>query len=237
MNRDMELPFSEFLAPPTLRERDPYVPPPPYALREGFRFDLGCLLTDARYLPLSPGKRFDHQALLRGSTLDKAQAAALVDALCRSLALIQGPPGTGKSYIGIALIKVLLKTRDKARLGPIICVCYTNHALDQLLEHLVHDGIKHIIRLGSRSKSQLLEPLNLRQISQQQSKTKPEKHKEWEIRSEIDSNFLEIEVKTYLGANQPHHHDELFGDEKMVFRLCVTTWIKLSANGSIQSPA
>ena len=167
MSRDTELPFAEFLAPPPLRERDLYVPPPPYALREEFRFDLSCFLTDGGYLILSPGKRFDHQALLRGSTLDKAQAAALVDALCRSLALIQGPLGTGKSYTGIALIKVLLKNRDKARLGPIICVCYTNHALDQLLEYLVHDGIKRIIRLGSRSKSQLLEPLNLRQISQQ----------------------------------------------------------------------
>ena len=232
MSRDTELPFAEFLAPPPLRERDLYVPPPPYALREGFRFDLGCLLTDGGHLTLSPGKRFDQEALLRGSTLDKAQTAALVDALCRSLALIQGPPGTGKSYTGIALIKVLLKNRDKARLGPIICVCYTNHALDQLLEHLVHDGIKHIIRLGSRSKSQILEPLNLRQISQQQSKTKPEKHKEWELRSEIDSNFSEIEgllsdlkradswksVKTYLEVNQPHHHDELFGDEEDGFQ-------------------
>ena len=232
MSRDTELPFAEFLAPPPLHERDLYVPPPPYAVREGFRFDLSCLLIDGGYLTLSPGKRFDHQALLRGLTLDKAQAAALVDALCRSLALIQGPPGTGKSYTGIALIKVLLKNRDKARLGPIICVCYTNHALDQLLEHLVHDGIKHIIRLGSRSKSQLLETLNLCQISQQQSKTKPEKHKEWELRSEIDSNSSEIEgllsdlkradswksVKTYLEANQPHHHDELFGDEEDGFQ-------------------
>ena len=228
MSRDTELPFAEFLAPPPRREKDPHIPPPPYALREGFRFDLSCLLANGTHLTLSPGKRFDHQALQRGSSLDEAQAAALVNALCRSLALIQGPPGTGKSFTGIALIKVLLKNRDKAHLGPIICVCYTNHALDQLLEHLVHDGIKYIIRLGSRSKSQLLEPLNLRQVSQQQNKTKPEKHREWELRKEIDMNALEIEgllsdlkrtdywksVKTYLEVNQPHHHDELFGDEE-----------------------
>ncbi|KAL9592854.1 MAG: hypothetical protein Q9179_006303 [Wetmoreana sp. 5 TL-2023] len=232
MSRDTELPFAELLAPPPRREREPYVPPPPYALEEGFRFDLSCLLTNGRDLELSPGKRFDHEALTRGSTLDKAQADALVDALCRSLALVQGPPGTGKSYTGIALMKVLLENRNKARLGPIICVCYTNHALDQLLENLVHDGIKHIIRLGSRSKSQLLEPLNLRQIAQQQSKTKAEKHREWELRSEIDSNSSEIEgllsdlkradswksVKTYLEVNQSHHHDELFGDEEDGFQ-------------------
>ena len=226
MSRDAELPFSEFLAPPLQRGKDPQVPPPSYALREGFTFDLSCLLTNKGHLTLSPGKRFDHQALQRGSTLDEAQATALVDALCRSLALVQGPPGTGKSFTGIALIKVLLKNRDKARLGPIICVCYTNHALDQLLEHLVHDGIQRIIRLGSRSKSQLLEPLNLRQVSQQQSKTKAEKHREWELREVIDSDSAEIEgllydlkradtwksVKTYLDAYHRHHHDQLFGD-------------------------
>ena len=226
MSRDTELPFSEFLAPPLERGKDPQVPPPSYALREGFRFDLSCLLTNKGHLTLTPGKRFDHQALQRGSTLDEAQATALVDALCRSLALVQGPPGTGKSFTGIALIKVLLKNRDKAHLGPIICVCYTNHALDQLLEHLVHDGIQRIIRLGSRSKSQILEPLNLRQVSQQQSKTKAEKHREWELIKEIDSDSLEIEglltdlkradtwksVKTYLEIYHPHHHDELFGD-------------------------
>ncbi|KAL9009809.1 MAG: hypothetical protein Q9173_005193 [Seirophora scorigena] len=74
--------------------------------------------------------------------------------------------------------------------------------------------------------------LTTQEISQQQSKTKPEKHKEWELRSEIDSNSSEIEgllsdlkradtwksVKTYLEANQPHHHDELFGDEEDGFQ-------------------
>ena len=127
MSRDTELSFAEFLAPPPLHKRDLYVSPPPYALREEFRFDLSCLLTDSGYLTLSPGKRFDHQALLRGSTLDKAQAAALVDALCRSLALIQG---TGKSYTKIALINVLLKNRDKTYLNLIIYVFYINYILN-----------------------------------------------------------------------------------------------------------
>ena len=231
MSRDTELPFAEFLAP-RLRREELHIPPPPYALAEGFRFDLSCLLTNGGCLTLSLRKRFDYEALLRSLTLDKAQADALVDALSRSLALVQGPPGTGKSYTGIALIKVLLKNRNEARLGLIIYVCYTNHALDQLLEHLVHDGIKHIVRLGSRSKSQLLEPLNLRQIAQQQSKTKEEKHREWESRSKIDSNASEIEgllsdlkkadswrsVKTYLEENQPHYYDELFGDQEDGFQ-------------------
>jgi hypothetical protein len=35
------------------------------------------------------------------------------------------------------IIKALLHNRKVADLGPIICVYYTNNALDQLLEHLV----------------------------------------------------------------------------------------------------
>ena len=42
---------------------------------------------------------------------------------------------------GVAIIKALLHNRKAADLGPIICVCYTNHVLDQLLEHLVKDGV------------------------------------------------------------------------------------------------
>ena len=232
MSRQVELPFAEILVPPLRQEGKAHVPPPSYALHEGFRFDLSCVLTDGRQLTLSPKEQFDFEALRQGSNLDESQGLALVDALSRSLALIQGPPGTGKSFTGVALIKILLKNRDEAHLGPIICVCYTNHALDQLLEHLVADDIKHIIRLGSRSKSQVLEPLNLRQVSQGVDKTRIEKHTEWELRGELDLSSLEIEgllldmknanswrsIKTYLETNQPQHHNELFGDDEDGFQ-------------------
>ena len=52
-----------------------------------------------------------------------------------------------------ALVRLSKKT--------ILCVCYTNHALDQFLESLLDKGITSIIRIGSRSKSQRLEPYNL----------------------------------------------------------------------------
>lgn len=182
MSRHVELPFAEFLVPPLGQERKAHIPPSSYALHERFRFDLSCVLTDGRQLTLSPKEQFDFQALRQGSTLDEAQGLAIVDALSRNLALIQGPPGSGERFTGVALIKNLLKNRDEAHLGPIICVCYTNHALDQLLEHLVADDIKHIIRLGSRSKSQVLEPLSLRQVSQGVDKTRIERHTEWGLR-------------------------------------------------------
>ncbi len=37
----------------------------------------------------------------------------------------------------------------------ILCVCYTNHALDQFLEALLAKGIKDIVRIGGRSNSQV----------------------------------------------------------------------------------
>jgi hypothetical protein len=67
----------------------------------------------------------------------------------------------------VAIIKALLHNRKAADLGPIICVCYTNHALDQLLEHLVKDGVMQVIRLGSRSKSDLLQNLTLRHVAEE----------------------------------------------------------------------
>ncbi len=67
-----------------------------------------------------------------------------------------GPPGTGKTYVGVQIAKLLLhNTAPKAAgaegkpiIGPLLCVCYTNHALDQFLEELRVAGIKQIVRVG-----------------------------------------------------------------------------------------
>lgn len=91
----------------------------------------------------------------------------------------------GKSYTGEKIIKVLLKSRKRANLGPILCVCYTNHALDQLLEHLLDDGTKSIICIGSRLKSERLQNLNLRNVAKEMSLTKSEKSGLWKAEQEI----------------------------------------------------
>ncbi|KFZ11229.1 hypothetical protein V502_07659 [Pseudogymnoascus sp. VKM F-4520 (FW-2644)] len=151
MSRTLDLPFAEIVAPDTQASAI-VIKPPAYATKRGFSFNLDVLAGVPLFL--TPGQPFDYTKLEEGSTLDEAQQLAVIQALSLGLACIQGPPGTGKSYTGGALIKTLLKNRKAANLGPIICVCYTNHALDQLLEHLVADGIGQVIRLGSRSKSE-----------------------------------------------------------------------------------
>jgi AAA domain len=47
----------------------------------------------------------------------------------------------------------------------ILCVCYTNHALDQFLEYLLDSGEKRLVRLGGRTKSTKLEALQLKVLA------------------------------------------------------------------------
>ena len=54
--------------------------------------------------------------------------------------------------------------------------CYTNHALDQFLEHLIEIGIEKIVRIGGQSKSTILEGKNLRVVSKGESKSKSENY-------------------------------------------------------------
>jgi len=45
----------------------------------------------------------------------------------------------------------------------ILCVCYTNHALDDFLEGLLDVGLRDIVRVGGRSKNERLAEFNLRE--------------------------------------------------------------------------
>ena len=101
--------------------------------------------------------------------------------------------------------------------------CYTNHALDQFLEQLNQDGIDKIIRIGSRSKSPLLEPLNLRMVVSNLEKTKTEKHVAWQLRNALEALGSEIQqlfrmlrsagsqtsILTHLQNNHPHQAKQL----------------------------
>ena len=224
MSRTLDLPFSHFIAPDIEHGGDVDIPTPAYSRRAGFAFNLETL-TGGERLRLVPGQPFDHATLRQRSTLDEAQRVSTINALSSCIALIQGPPGTGKSYTGVAIVKALLKNRDAAKLGPIVCVCYTNHALDQLLEHLVKDGVEQLIRLGSRSKSELLQNLTLRNISKENKPTKTESHERYQLYENLNVILDDIEelmpglkdpahwsnVKAYLEAHEPRYFGKLFG--------------------------
>jgi hypothetical protein len=92
--------------------------------------------------------------------LDSKQSDALQHALNNRVSLIQGPPGTGKTFIGVLLTQIILSTPTP---DQILCVTYTNHALDDFLEDLLDAGITDIVRLGGRSKNDRLSQYNLRE--------------------------------------------------------------------------
>ena len=101
--------------------------------------------------------------------LDLSQKRALHVALTNEMALIQGPPGTGKTYVGLKVVETLIRNKYLWRIDnflsekcPIIVICYTNHALDQFLEGILHLQLKiQVRRIGSRTKSDTIRNLNL----------------------------------------------------------------------------
>ena len=92
---------------------------------------------------------------------DTSQLQAFDAALNHRVALVQGPPGTGKTLLGAVLVQTLLKITGET----ILCVCYTNHALDSFLENLIDSGIKEIVRVGGKSKSEKVKPFSLLELS------------------------------------------------------------------------
>ncbi|XP_070575227.1 NFX1-type zinc finger-containing protein 1-like [Ptychodera flava] len=128
--------------------------------------------------------------------LNESQLKALKTALTKEFAIIQGPPGTGKTHVGLKIMKMLLHNHSLWCKGcnddeietddacsPILIVCYTNHALDQFLEGIFHFLEHGIVRIGSRSKSEILERFQLSKIRS----TLRGRHASYTIRKNLES--------------------------------------------------
>eukprot|EP00057_Strongylocentrotus_purpuratus_P012024 XP_011666498.1 PREDICTED: NFX1-type zinc finger-containing protein 1-like [Strongylocentrotus purpuratus] len=125
------------------------------------------------------------------TNLNQSQLEAVKTALTRELSLIQGPPGTGKTYIGLKIVETLLKNMhcwSDEETGPILVVCYTNHALDQFLLGILKFQGTGIIRVGNRSKCIELEEHNLKKaIREQRYKDMSNKYirrRAWNVKQE-----------------------------------------------------
>ncbi|APA10158.1 hypothetical protein sscle_06g049280 [Sclerotinia sclerotiorum 1980 UF-70] len=240
MHKLGRLPFRQWILPDRTRNSRSIldVPPPLYARKPGFAFSLSPILKDESSgdLRIDPStcsvndtNLVDKIELL--TELDRGQCEALLAALVREFCQIQGPPGTGKSFLGVKLVKVLLHCMKKQP-GPIIIVCYTNHALDQFLEHLLESGIEKLIRIGGQSKSSILEGKNLRVVSKGESQTKSERYllakayESLEIKAKFINSSLAKLSKTkdqpdyksmegYIARHYPHIHRQFsrFDDE------------------------
>ncbi|KAJ4263476.1 hypothetical protein NW762_006295 [Fusarium torreyae] len=195
IQRENHVPFNRWMLP--TGSEDTNIPPPLYARKESFVFPLGCISKDKHTtLQLDPALGFDGINLveLEAQTgLDSCQCRGLIAALTREYALIQGPPGTGKSYLGVQLVKALLAVRQQAKLGPIVVSCYTNHALDQFLQHLMDVGIDRIIRIGGRSTVPELHDKNLRVVRDRHSRTRVEE-------MDIKKAYAKLDDSTKMGT-------------------------------------
>lgn len=122
--------------------------------------------------------------------LDPSQSEALYAALTRKVVVIQGPPGTGKTYLGLKIVQTLLHNKQYwagASKRPILAICYTNHALDQFLEGILKFTDK-VVRIGSQSKCEALDRLNLREWKKRSSMTKknsPNRRWFFEVRMQL----------------------------------------------------
>lgn len=230
LSQKPDLPFVNLIAPDeTVPGEEVHVSPPLFARGPGFEFDLSCLARNDRPFSVNLTRMDSADEVSARTGLDSTQSEALLNTLSRELSLIQGPPGTGKSYTGEKIIQALLANKTKAKLGPIICVCYTNHALDQVLEHLLDSGNGSIIRMGSRSKSERLGGLLLNEVARTMDLTKAEKKTKWDLKQEMrtverDVNGLIADldvfdslqsVRAHLALNYPRHHDEIFGGPEL----------------------
>ncbi|KAF3218324.1 hypothetical protein TWF106_007686 [Orbilia oligospora] len=269
INNTQAIPFIDWLAPdPSLDFQQSVednsqvdVRPPPYASRPDFFFDLQSIFTTPPKDPvhLYPTEHnFDTQKLLENTTLDDGQARSLVKALSREVGLIQGPPGTGKSFVGTKIVKVLLANKEKADLGPVVCVCYTNHALDQFLEHLLTIGINNIVRLGSRSKSEKLDNYLLRKLVMSTDNTRVEGKEMYDLRNAtkmkafeateycrtLDSLDSEYTLRSHINENYPVFFEALFTknqdidgfEVKRGKRKAFAAWKKKAKSGRINRP-
>ncbi|KAM4012467.1 LOW QUALITY PROTEIN: NFX1-type zinc finger-containing protein 1-like [Anomaloglossus baeobatrachus] len=144
---------------------------PPHYLNAGVQYDFSNLLNkDADTTIENKVNVLDPQQWPSKETLgfDESQIEALRLALTKELAIIQGPPGTGKTYVGLKIARALLTNTNvwqgNGQSGPILVVCYTNHALDQFLEGIHQFLEKGIVRLGGRSSSEVLKKFNLKEL-------------------------------------------------------------------------
>ncbi|CAK8680919.1 unnamed protein product [Clavelina lepadiformis] len=144
--------------------------------------------------------------------LDPSQTHALKTALTNELAIIQGPPGTGKTHVGLNIMKMLLKNQVKKTTapigyynrrvqlnpgkipsGPILVVCYTNHALDQFLEGIAKFHPTGLVRVGGRCKTESLMKYSLREIRKERRiRIKVNDRSFYEVKQDIETSITKL---------------------------------------------
>ena len=98
--------------------------------------------------------------------------------------------GTGKTFIGALIARTILDNTS----AKILCVCYTNHALDQFLEDLHSQGVKDIARIGGKSKSAIMEQFSVNNLVRTRDvNNRTTKRAIWKLHQTMDDRKAQIE--------------------------------------------
>ncbi|KAG0094771.1 NFX1-type zinc finger-containing protein 1, partial [Podila epicladia] len=129
----------------------------------------------------------------KGDSAHPVVLEAMNRLLTKELAVVQGPPGTGKTFLGLLTTRILLQQLQAASTGPIIIVCQTNHALDQFLENTMKFE-DSVIRIGSRSKNEVVMSRTLYNI-RQKYKENPSEAREHGVMSTPPVRYYKLKDK------------------------------------------
>ncbi|KIO17978.1 hypothetical protein M407DRAFT_226703 [Tulasnella calospora MUT 4182] len=184
------------------------------------------------------------ETLRNKSRLDPSQVDAMIGALTSEVSLIQGPPGTGKSFTGVELLRVLISNGIK----PILLIAFTNHALDNIITHVLDKGItENIVRLGSRSNDESLAKYTLEQIMRNKSShANKSAGKQWAMMKDAQEKMSRLmfrvvsalpeeeDLRPYLQRYYPQYHHSIYHPPSWISRLLgdSTGWQKVLKRGS-----
>lgn len=91
------------------------------------------------------------------SGMDESQMKACESMVTKKISIVQGPPGTGKTFTSVSALRVMIENMTP-KSPPIIIAAQTNHALDQLMNHIMAFE-SNVLRLGGRSDKENVEIL------------------------------------------------------------------------------
>eukprot|EP00039_Didymoeca_costata_P007564 m.101228 g.101228 ORF g.101228 m.101228 type:complete len:1595 (+) comp13736_c2_seq2:1510-6294(+) len=206
----------------------PSIPQQPYRYQEQ---PYQC---QEQYHQYQPGMLFDNDYKNTDEyrDLDTVQKKALIHAHKSQVSLVQGPPGTGKTRVGKAIAKLLLTGTEKT----ILCLCYTNHALDSFLADLVGDldeaYKQQVVRIGGRCSLEELESLRLETRNKLEEKnwTPAQRSRFYELKDALEGNSRSANINQGTGkAPEPLRKRFEKDLKKCSYSIGEKWWDKVSA--------
>ena len=166
--------------------------------------------------PFELGKTFP---LSLNSKLDSSQKEALELCLKNEIALIQGPPGTGKTYVGGILTNILLQNVS----SPILVVCYTNHALDQFIEHIMA-YTNRIVRIGGRCSNENVKQFVIRNLREYKKNFNKINKQIYQLSDDLN-DYLDI-----LNFKRGIHYEDAIAYFPIIVEKIITDFYELVGN-------